>query len=343
VDERIKWQAAVSIGLSVLRVVILAVGAFYSGSMETLMWLLVAFVLLRLSVLLAYIGRFHGLHRPIVEKELFRNQVAVAAPLGFSNGLYGLRWQSDQWIAAHFFSLASFAAFSVATVLGPVVNVFRSSVNEAFLPSMSRLKAAGDVPGMLALNSKANVMVGTLLYPLLAFAFVFAREVVTVVYTASYLEAVMPMRLYILAFAVMVVEVGSIVLLLEEGRFALKVNLLALVFSVAVSLGAALHYGLPGAAAGGALSLYLDRLLVLRRIAARTGIPVRRLQDWGGLSLALVYGILAALLAWAVTQTYFFDAASLVRLIAGGAVLAATYLAALAFMSYRKRKEESRP
>src|SRR5262249_23003177 len=156
--------------------------------------------------------------------------------------------------------------------LGQVVNVFRASVNEAFLPSMSRLKAAGDARGMAELNSRANVMVGTLLYPILAFCFLFAREIIGVVYTASYLEAFAPMRLYILAFAAMVVEVGSIMLLLEEGRFALRVNTLAIAFSVAASLAGALKLGLPGAAIGSVAAIYLDRLLTLRRISVRTGI-----------------------------------------------------------------------
>ena len=67
---------------------------------------------------------------------------------------------------------------------------------------MSRMQAAGDVRGMLELNSRANVMVGTLLYPLLAFAFAFADELVTLVYTAAYLEAAPVMRVYIVGMAV---------------------------------------------------------------------------------------------------------------------------------------------
>jgi O-antigen/teichoic acid export membrane protein len=186
-------------------------------------------------------------------------------------------------------------------------------------------------------------MVGTLLYPLLAFAFLFANEIVTVVYTSAYLEAVAPMRLYIFAFALMVVEVGSIILLLEEGKFALRVNLVALAFSIAVSLAGALHLGLWGAAIGTVLAIYLDRALTLRRISVRTGIPVRRLQDWGGLALALLYGVLAALLAWFVAGVHFKEHGALTRLIVGGAVLAAIYGAALAYIGHRKRKEKTGP
>lgn len=342
VEERIAWQSFACIGLSVLRVVMLGVGAFFTGSMRALVWLLLAFVLIKLALLGYYVARHHGLHRPLFDRPLFRDQFTKAAPLGVSNGLYGMRYQGDQWIAAHLFSLASFAAFSVAAVLGPLVNVFRASVNEAFLPSMSRLQAAGDARGMMELNSRANVMVGMLLYPILAFAFVFAEEIVTVIYTASYIEAASVMRVYILAFGLMVVEVGSIMLLLAQGFFAIRLNICLLALGVTVSWLGARHFGLPGAAAGSVLAIYLDRAATLTRIARLTGIPFTKLQDWRGLGLALGYALVSALVAWGVTERYFYGEGAIVRLVAGGAVLAGAYALLLLVFESRKRAAKKR-
>jgi O-antigen/teichoic acid export membrane protein len=336
VDEKIVWQSAVSIGLSVLRVLILAAGAFFSGSFHVLLWLLVAFVVFKLALLLGYVRRVHGLHRPVLEAPLFADQVRQAAPIGASNALFGLRSQGDQWIAAHFFALSSFAAFSIAAVLGPLVNVFRASVNEAFLPSMSRLQAAGDARGMAELNSRANVTVGLLLYPMLAFAFLFAEEVVTVIYTAAYVEAAPVMRVYILAFGAMVIEVGSMVLLLSEGKFALRLNIALLAISLGVSLAGAQLFGLPGAAVGSVLAIYLDRVATLRRISKRTGVPLAQLQDWRGLGLAILYGVLAAGTARVLTEAFFARQSEFTRLAAGGTVLVACYAAAFAYVSWRK-------
>ena len=96
-----------------------------------------------------------------------------------------MRAQADQWVAAAMFSLQSFAAFSVAAVLNSIIVVFRRSVVDAFLPNMSRREASGDVAGMMRLNSRGNVLVGTLLYPALAFVFAFADEIVTVIFTTA--------------------------------------------------------------------------------------------------------------------------------------------------------------
>jgi O-antigen/teichoic acid export membrane protein len=220
-----------------------------------------------------------------------------------------------------------FASFSIATVLGPLVHLCRHSVFHAFLPTMSRLQAAGDIPGMLDLKSRANVMVGALVYPLLAFAFVFAEEIVTVIYTATYVDAAPVMRVSIVGFAALVVEFTTIVQLLRRGGFMMRMSLVALVLSVALSWFSAHSFGLAGAAAGSVTAIYFDLIATLRQVSLRTGVPLRRLQNWRALGLLILFAALAAGFAWGVTSLYFAASGSLVRLIVGGAVLAAAYAA----------------
>ena len=328
VEERIRLQAAATVSVSLLRVLLVGAGAWLSGELGVILWLLLALVLVKLGLLAAYLQRHHGLGRPWFDRSLFAGQLRQCAPFGVSNALFALRGQSDQWVAASLFALSSFAAFSIAALVGQVVHVFRHSVMEAFMPTMSRMEAAGDLRGMMEMNSRANVMVGTLLFPLLAFAFVFAREIVSVVYTASYLEAVPAIRVYALGMVAMVIEVGSIVLLLREGPYALRITAAALGISVAVSWTAAQHVGLAGAAAGSVLAIYLDRALMLSRVSRRTGIALRRLQRWGQLGRALAAAALSALLAWVVVERFLGASGALERLLAGAAVLGAAYGAA---------------
>jgi O-antigen/teichoic acid export membrane protein len=167
-------------------------------------------------------------------------------------------------------------------------------------------------------------MVGTLLYPLLAFLFAFTEEIVTVVYTAAYLEAAPVMRVYLAGIAVLVVEVGSVVLLLRQGAFSLGVNAAALALSVAVSWALAGWVGLAGAAGGSVIAIVLDRTLMLRRISAQVGIPVRKLQDWGGLATALGYGVVSAALIRAAVDLAL-DGPAFARLAAGAGGLALAY------------------
>jgi O-antigen/teichoic acid export membrane protein len=326
IEERIRLATAVTIGFSALRVLLLSAGALFAHDLGLLLWLLLAFVLLKLAAQLYYVHRFHSLRgawlRPRELWEHFRH----AAPFGLSSALYTMRVQGDQWVAATLFALHSFAALSVAAVFHPLVNVFRQSVNEAFLPSMSRSQAGGDLGDMLALNSRANLMVGTLLYPLLAFAFAFAGEIVTIIYTAAYLEAAAVMRVYIIGAACLVIELGSMVLLLQQGSFALRTNLVLLAGSVALSYLGALHVGLTGAAAGSVLAIYLDRVITLRRVSLKTGIPFSRLQNWRRLGLTVAVAAAAGALGWLAVEILLPHASSLRRLMLGAAAIGLAYL-----------------
>jgi len=330
VEERVSWQAKATIGLAALRTVTLSLAAILTRELGPVLLVLLAFVAFKVALLLGYVARYHGLRGPLLHRSAFSDQLRYAAPIGAAGALYGLRLQADQWVAAALFSVAKFASFSVAAVLAPLVHLCRHSVFHTFLPSLSRLQAAGDIRGMIDLKSRANVIVGALVYPLLAFAFVFAEEMVTIIYTASYVDAAPVMRVCIVGYAALVVELTSILQLLRQGAFTMRVGLVALILSVVLSWFSARHFGLAGAAMGGVTAIWLDRIATLWRIALRTGVPFPRLQDWRTLGLLMLFAALAAVLAWAVVGRYFAESGPFVRLAAGGALLAAVYAAMVA-------------
>lgn len=325
VEERVHWQAAITITLSLLRTFTLGWAAWQTGDVQVLIWLLLALMLFKLLLLLAYIARRHGLGGTWFRRRAFVDQFNHAAPLGVSSALYGLRAQADQWVVASLYPLAQFAVFSVATVLGPMVNLFRQSINHVFLPSMSRLHASGNLAGMIELNNRANVMVATLVYPLLTFAFVFAEEIVTLIYTQAYAGAAPVMRVYIVGLLIFVVELSSIMMLMKDGFFALRLNIFVLVASVGLSWLSAQQWGMAGAAVGSTLAIYADRTATLRRIAARTGVPVSGLQDWRALAWLLMIAALAGGIAWLVVSGHTAVANTLERLLGGAFIVATVY------------------
>jgi len=333
VDERVGWQARAIVGLSTVRTLSLGGVALATHDFGAVLWTLLAFTVFKLALLAHYISVHHGLGRPLVRRETFVGQVRHAAPFGFSGTLYGLRAQADQWVAAALFPVTLFAAFSIATVLGPMVNLFRQSVNHVFLPSMSRLHSAGDFKAMLALNSRANAVVALMVYPLLAFAFVFAEPLITLVYTGAYVEAVPVLRLYVVGLVVFVIELNSILLLLKQGAFAVRVNGVALALSVPLSVWGALNWGLFGAALGSVAMIQVERIASLRRIARVTGEPVGRLQDWPKLAAVLAASIAAGALAGLATRGWALGPFATLAL--GGTCMAFAYLAALCLVGQR--------
>ena len=326
-DERVSWQARAIVSLSAARAVGLSAVAIATHELGPVLWALAAFTAVKAALLIWYVARHHGIAGPVASRATYAAQLRQAVPFAVSGALHGLRVQGDQWIAAALFTVTQFASFSVATVLGPLVQIFRQSVNNVFLPSMSRLQSSGDYAGMLALNSRANCMVALMVYPLLGFAFVFAEDIVALVYTTTYLDAANVMRVYIVGLLVFVVELVSLLFVLGQGAFAARVNGLVLVVALPMSWLGATHLGLVGAAVGSVTALYLERILSLQRISKLTATPVSRLQDWGTLACLAIAGVSAALVAGLALAGSEWNA--LGRVAAGGAVMAAAYPATL--------------
>ncbi len=325
IDDRVRWQATATVGLSGLRAAALSLTAWLTGDIGWVLLATLGFVAVKAAVLLAYVARHHGICGSWMRRRTFAAQLKLALPFGASGALFGLRSQADLWVAAALFPVGSFAAFSIASVLAPLVNLFRQSVIPVVLPSMSRLRAGGDLTSMMDLNRRANALVASLVFPLLAFAFAFAEDLVTLVYTATYLEAAPVMRLYAIGLAGLAVELASTMLLLGQGAYALRVNLIVLAFSVPASALGAGHFGLAGAALGSVIAVYLDGAFTLRRISICTGVPLTRIQDWPALGASLLVAALSAAIAWGAAGQYLEQAAPLARLTAGAAIIAIVY------------------
>ena len=328
IEERIPLQAYATISIALARAALVAGGAWLTADMGVIVWLLLATVLLKFALLVAYVGRFHGWGRPWFRRSLFAGQIRYTAPFGLSSACYVLRSQADQWVAASLFTLHSFAAFSIAAILGQVVNLFRASVVEAFMPSMSRMEAAGDLKSMMEMNARANALVGMLLLPLLGFVFAFGEDIVTLIYTRAYIDAAPVMRVYVIGMLALVVELSSVLQLTRQGPFSLAMNVVVLAVSVPLSWAGGEALGLAGAAAGSVTALYLDRTIVLRRIAAISGIPVRRQQHWRSLGRCLLWTALATGAAWLAVDQLLADRPAILRLVAGAALLALVYFPA---------------
>lgn len=326
-EERVSWQAKATVSLALLRAVSLSAAAVLTRELGPVLLVLLGFVAFKVAVLLFYIARFHGLRGPVLRWPVFVDQLRYAAPLGGAGALYGLRTQADQWVVAALFPLGMFASFSIAGVLGSLMHLCRQSVNIAFLPTMSQRESSGDVAGMLALNSRGNIMVAALAFPLFAFVFVFAEELVTLVYTSAYLDAAGVMRVYIVGIVVLAVELSNITMLLRQSVFVMGVNVVALILAVALNWYAAIRIGLVGAAVGSVIVIYLDRFITLWRISSLTGVSVRRLQDWSTLALLGCFAAVAALVAWGVVARFFPDGGDLIRLLVGVLALSSAYLA----------------
>lgn len=324
-DERGDWQARAVIGLAALRTVLAAGAALYYGQIEYVFYALTIVAAVRLALLLRYARTQHLLGGTVPERTHWRLQLAQAWPIGVSSLLVTVRRQADQWIAAFLFGTAQFAVFSLGAVFGPLVLMMRRAVSSTFLPSMSKMEAAGRWDAVIDTNNRANLIVAFFAMPVLAFVWCFGEPIYELIYTQQYVGAVPVMRMLTLSWLLQIVELNSMIMLAGQMGYSARISGPLLVVSLVVSFVGAYAFGLVGAAAGGVLMAFVERSLIVRQLARTLALPVRQLQAWGTLlaMLALSWG-----LAGLGRLAYEFSPAAtqpLLGMAAVGAVLALPY------------------
>jgi peptidoglycan biosynthesis protein MviN/MurJ (putative lipid II flippase) len=124
-----------------------------------------------------------------------------------------------------------------------------------------------------------------------------------------------------------VIEPATLMLLLRQGPFSMRLGVLALALSVALSWTCARADGLAGAAVGSVAAIYLEHVGTLWRISRCTGVPWRHLQDWRSLGLLLLCAALAGVISWALVSRVPAELGLEARVAAGSVLLAVAYLA----------------
>jgi O-antigen/teichoic acid export membrane protein len=296
-EGRVDAQARIVISLSLARVVIVGAVAWFTRDIHAVFFALAGFALLRCLFVLGDVLRRYGKAGLTPNSGLMRQQFAYAAPFGAAGMLYNLRQQSDQWIAASLFSLQQFAAFSISLVVLPLAGLIRQAVSNAILPAMNARHHQGDILGAVDINRDANTLTAILLFPVLAFLFVFAEEVISLIYTSQYVDGAQPMRMYLLGLVGQALVVNNLLITLAQGGFQMRLNGFFLPIAIVLSLLGASAFGLIGAALGSAVTQWGSHLLSIRHVSRVSKVEAARLIDWPALIHFALGAVLAGVLA----------------------------------------------
>jgi O-antigen/teichoic acid export membrane protein len=285
-EGRMRWQAGSDMSMALFRTLLLASAAIF---MHDIAWVVAALMVeatARLLGLTAYL-----LTRPEGGALSFSlptllTQLRYSIPFALGNGLYNLRLQSDQWVAASMLPPALFGMFSIGAVFLPVASLIRQPVNNALMPHMNKAFAAGDYAEILRLFRKSSAAASLMLIPLAGGLYCAAPELAQIVYTGKYVAAVPVMRLYLIGMMMYGCAAGHLLPALNKGGVAVLNNACCLALSVSCSYFGAHHWGMVGAALGSVLSFGIGEAWSLRVIAGALGVSTTSLLPWRALGTA---------------------------------------------------------
>jgi O-antigen/teichoic acid export membrane protein len=229
--------------------------------------------------------------------QLARMQFKYSLPFAMAGGFFALRAQAGQWVVAANFASSAFALISIASMVMVVGTLTRQPLGNALLPNINSLVGEGNVDGARKLVSKGYLLLGCMLPPVFGLLIATADDLVELIYTRQYLEAVPLMRIYLLGQIATVFGAGQLLWVFGFGRQAAMISAISLLLSIALSILGLQLFGLAGAVAGSMASLVLWEWWALAKVVKALETSIAKLipmdQTWK-VALVVAVGVLAA-------------------------------------------------
>lgn len=310
---------------------LLIMAALVFDSVQALVYAAILHGVLQCIALIWYVAsRFPGFWNGF-DWGLTRKQIAYALPFGLAGLLYTIQTDLHHYFVSNRFSAATFAIYSIGVAQLPLVGILRDSVSSVVLPRISYLQKNGQTREIVVLLANAIRKLAAVYLALFALLLVTGREVLTVMFTAAYVDSWPIFAINLLLLPISLLEVDAVVRAFEGYRFfLLKLQVVLSIFMVFALWYGITRFGLVGAISVVVLVNFLSRAVLAVRFSRVLGANRRDLlllKDVGKLAVAsLVAGLVCLLVRSLLIAS---NQRPLFILIACATAFAAVYLPAM--------------
>lgn len=201
-------------------------------------------------------------------QELFR----YSLPLGLSSIIGMLSIQLDKFVISGFFRPEDFAVFSIGAMELPFISILSNSVNAVLLPHIS-----ADRSSLVEVYRGAVRKNTLIIFPLSLMFFIFAKPLITLLYTDQYIASVPYFKVYLLILPLRIATFGIIFMALQKTRYIMYNSLLILSMNLILNLILVRIMGMMGAAVATVFVTWLSVVIYLYWIKHHLQLDLNKL------------------------------------------------------------------
>lgn len=263
--------------------------------------------LVQTVILFVYLNsRFSNFWRSF-DGKLFVSHLKYALPFGFAAILWFLQSESHNYFIGYRFSSAEMAIYAVGCFELPLLGMLYESIAAVLIPRMSQLQMQDKKREMIELAAQASEKLALVYFPVYAYFLVVAEDLITTLFTKTYLASVpiFMINITLLLFYVWISD--PIVRAFEHlGRFILKVRLFIVICLFATLWIGINNFNLRGMIAIVVATAIIERIITTYKAWQTIGVSrkdVVLLKNIGKIAFAaFIAGAVTFLFRWEFRQ-----------------------------------------
>ena len=299
-----------------LRGILVIAAALWFHTPTAALWALVVYLGLVVLFLFSYLRTNYKISPLKFQAALFRKQFSYALPFGLSGIAGTLGNSADKIMVTTLMTAKDLAIYSVGSFRLPFIELIYTSVGNVILPQISRYSREPDgLQKAFRLWKKMLVKNVTITLPAAGFAVLFAVEIITFLFGASYEASAVVFKILIVSFLIQMLGFGYMLRGFARTRPIFPANLAKMVASL--TLGGLLiwEWGYVGAAISYVVAFWINGVIQLEVTRRMMDMRWGELLPWKEMGIVLLGVILASIIA---STSFLFDTHVFFHLAFGG-------------------------
>jgi O-antigen/teichoic acid export membrane protein len=214
-----------------------------------------------------------------IDYGLIKKILVFSLPLGLSTIVGTLNIQADKLMVGYFYDTKTLAIYTNAATELPL-SIISVSITAVLMPQMVRLLKVNKKNDAINLWKSASYLSYIFMCFFSTSLFVFAPQVMSLLYSDKYLPGVQVFRIYSLLLIFRTTYFGMVLNCLGETKFIFYSSILTLALNIILNF--ILHYlvGINGFAIASIISIGIAAYLQLKVTSFKLKIPFKKIMPW---------------------------------------------------------------
>jgi len=303
--DRARLLAAVLLSFSSILFLALVVPPLLRLPLTYIVYSLVLYGAVRLLVCLALFAHFFPSPGSApLPPGMARQILRYAVPIGLAQVTWKLNEFIDKYVVMLFLPITVFAVYSVGSWEIPIVPMIATTVASVMMPTYVASHLQGRSGEILGLWFKSIDKISVMVLPAMVVLVVVARDLIVVLFSDKYLDAVLIFQIYTLVLFQRVADYAAILKAIDQTRAITQWAIYTLALNAVLSIPLVLVIGTTGPAIATLIATTLTWLYVLSKIAVALKCEFRRAFPFMLYARNLLVATAAALPVVALSYLY---------------------------------------